>query len=572
MNKVSKSRNYIDILIIILMAFLAMIPLILKGTLFSGADIGYHLNRIFDTYQTLEHHHLFSYVATYSLNRIGIASNMSYGFLPLYILAIPFMFIHNYILATYIGLIILFGIIMLISYFVGLIYWHNNRKSLIFALFYGLSNYLFNFAIGTFDIGQFFAAAFIPLVVFGCYSILFLNNNNHWLLLPIGLSAVTYTHLISTIMIFSLVIFMFILSIVLHKISALKLYRLVLSAAVYFLMTIFYWYNLIIVLRSNIRATQSPKFILGENAYNILESILKNEQSIGSIFLAFSIVGLLLWANLDNITHGAFFIALFYTFIISSASNIFWVILSKTPIVKIQWAGRFIWIINFFICFFVAETIFELVNKKVSLRFRKIIFYLLMITPLILFWSESVTLINHGSSQTAISRPATYSNPLPFQNFKINSQNGFRYIISSDYTGVGSLDYLPSKSMSNFKSLTDSQLFMNGKKINYYGYSRHNGMMYLIKKHKVNSIYDLPFANYSDCNYKVTVNGKRVPYYSTNRGTVGFRLSANNNNNNDLKIDVFYIPKRLQRFFGYLSFISSAFVLCCYIKKYRYAR
>lgn len=135
-------------LFLLIISVIAMLPLILTNTLFSGIDMGFHLNRCYDLYQNLRHGNLFPYISTYSFNKLGTPINMVYGLFPCYPIAFMMLIVKNKILAVYLGIIILYWLMMLISYWVAKMFYKNmtgkEYRSIIFSIVYSLSTYIFN--------------------------------------------------------------------------------------------------------------------------------------------------------------------------------------------------------------------------------------------------------------------------------------------------------------------------------------------------------------------------------------------------------------------------------------------
>lgn len=547
-----KHKHLFSILTIIAFGFLAVLPLTIKGVLFSGSDMGYHLNRIYEIYKNLQHGHLFTYLSTYSLNQIGIPANMVYGFLPCYIIALPMLLIPNHIMAIYIGIALILIMIMLIAYSSGLMYWKGAKISLLFAISYGLSNYLFDFGFGTFDLGQFCAAAFLPLAFYSTYN-LFFEDGRKWYLLPLSLGGIIYTHIISTLMVCSLLALIFIIAIFVRSNLKYNVSKILYAAILSITLTSFYWYNILKVITSNITITKSVDSLSGNTPGYLFSSIMNNQTSIGFAFFIILLVSLVMWNQLNKKAHVVFYILFIYTFMISSLSNCIWESLGRTPLKEIQFTGRFIWIINFLSAILVTETI-NILLKSVNIKYQKHIWFLTLCIPLFLFWSNAVTFINANNGEQLLNYQQSEKRPLPFQHYKIENNKQFMHIVSKNYTGVGSLDYFPKNAYSQFHSLTSRQMIVNQHKTHYRMKSFNNGITYKLHLKTGYNNIDLPFLKYSKLNYIIRFNGHKYHYNVTNRGTIGIDNFSKDSSVNSVSVS--YQRTTIQMILSILSVIS----------------
>lgn len=552
-------KHGLNLVVIFLGSLLSVVPFFMMGTLYAGSDMGYHLNRVYDIYMNLKNENIFPYISTFGLNHLGAPTDMVYGFLPCYFLAVPMLFIHNPIYAIYVGFELIFLLMMLIAYYSGILYWKNNRKALLFAFLYSFSAYLFDLAFGSFGLGQFFAAAFIPMLAYGTYN-LFFEGGNYWYLAVLGISGITYSHLISILMNLTLAIVIVLLSFLFNgKRNWLKIGEAVVSAC---LTTSFYWVNFYTVITSGISATKKDRFILGDDPLVMFDNVLTNKQSIGIIFLIIMILGLLRWRSLDSKTHASFYIIIMYTVFISSLFNIGWVVISKTPLVQIQWPGRFIVIINFFVAIFDTETISVYLNLINAQKLRKVVYIIVLSMGLFLFWSNCITFFNINKNEAEINYWPTTNHPLPFQNYQIKNATAFYQIVGENYSGVGSSDYWPKESLGYSGELISGVMRANGKKISYKRVSKPNGIKYEIISKEVKGGIDLPFLSYGD-NYRVLINGHNVRSFKGKRGTICAQSKQ------EIKsVTIKYSPGLSNKLLGWVSLIAVISLIVCLFKDF----
>nr|WP_252895020.1 hypothetical protein [Liquorilactobacillus satsumensis] len=166
-----------------------MLPFYKHNLLNAGSDMQFHLNRINEIYQNMRNGGFFPYLSTYSFNHMGTPPlNLLYPAPFLFVFAALRFVISNPVTATYAGISLIIFAALSVTYFTGMKYWDKQRrKSLLCALFYGLSASYFEVIFQSFDLGEAFAMIFLPLVIYGTYS-LFFRDKAEWVLLALGMS------------------------------------------------------------------------------------------------------------------------------------------------------------------------------------------------------------------------------------------------------------------------------------------------------------------------------------------------------------------------------------------------
>ena len=96
---------------------------------------------------------------------------MAYGLLSVYPLAIGLILLKNPIIGIYFGISIIQLISALISYYFSFKYYKKSEKSILFSLIYVFSIFNLHFLIGGFSLGEISATAFLPIAIYGTYSI-----------------------------------------------------------------------------------------------------------------------------------------------------------------------------------------------------------------------------------------------------------------------------------------------------------------------------------------------------------------------------------------------------------------
>lgn len=180
------------------------------GVLLVGSDRMFHLERMEEAYQTLRHGHIFSYVSTYSFQRVGQAIGIFYPAGNL-IYAIIHLFIRSELTSIYIFFLIEQFLRLLIAYYSGLIILRERKKAYIFSIVLSFSAYIINNDFSRFDLGENWALIFVPLTIAGYVLITRERYNKGVSLVALGLILELYCHILTPIFNALLIIILFIL-------------------------------------------------------------------------------------------------------------------------------------------------------------------------------------------------------------------------------------------------------------------------------------------------------------------------------------------------------------------------
>ena len=562
------SKKMWPISLIILSSLLVMVPFLHAGVLHSGVDMSFHLNRIYELSENLKHGSLFPYIYTYSLNQVGMPIGMVYGSLPLYPMAICLALFKNPILAVYIGIWCLLVVAMLFSYWIGLKYWNSNqKKALLFSFMYVISAYMFNFFFRTFDLGQAASLAFLPLIAYGSYSIFF-KSQPEWYLLSLGMTCVIYTHILSTLMFSVLVLFIVILGLLFadHKLKRLLL--LAYAAALTLVMTSFYWTTLLQTFAHNrLTVTKSSSIAsAGQGVGDFLIKMLNSNSTLalGIILFVAVIFGLFSWKRLSIRTKIIGIMGIIFCLITTNEFNFIWHFLNKTPLTALQWPGRFFCIGFFLLSVFATESLSLSFSHS---QYRKSYYAFLLIGIIFVSLSNSYTFIDASKKQQPINFEPSKTNTLPFTNYQITNRVGFSYVTSKYNTGVGSIDYWPTKSLQTSYAIRNHIALIDNKEVKVVPSSKPNGVRYNIYSFKAQNKADLPFLSYFD--YMIKINGKKVKSFRSARSTLLITLQKGKNN-----IYIKYVPSTKIKIAKYISLISImllfGIILFSHLKKHRF--
>lgn len=510
-------KNIGLLIIFILLSFIALFPFFKSDAINSGIDLAFHLNRIVNLSETLRHGKLFSFISTWGLNGVGVPVNMAYGCLPLYPFAVLFMIVHNKIFAYYLGIMFWLVVSCVLSYLFSYKYYGQKIKSVAFSIIYTFANYLFGnfFIIG--DIGQAVAWIFMPMFVYGCYSS-FIKDDKHreWYYVPLSLAAIVYSHIITTLIAISILGVFLVIALVKRQDLMGKLIVCIKQFFFTLGMTLFYWINLASILKNKLSIPHCPQLSGIDVGSFIQQQFTWGGNRLGAIVTILFVVGLFNWKRMNKYSKGIAIMALLYSFLMTNISTVFLIVLSYTPFRMIQWTGRLAGAVNLFSIIFDIDVIAVLFKKK---SFKKLGYIEVVGLILISFVGQGMSFVS-TSNFKSINHVATLNKPLPFGNWKITSSKGVNYVAGKDYTGVGSLDYWPSRSLNFKNSIINNDVFVNGK---IKDVSIKRGVdkfklsgLALKRRVEVNT----PFLY--NHGYRILQNGKELSYWQSYRGTVSF--------------------------------------------------
>lgn len=191
-------KHYIIIFICLLLLLGIVIPLCSVQT-FLGHDVYFHMTRMEALAQEIDAGNIPARLYYFVYDGYGYASPMFYGDLFLIIPAILILMGVPMPLAYKAFMIICVCACVLMAYYCGKKMFGKKSAAVCFAFTYAVSSY---FAVDVFTraaVGEMQAFIFVPLAFLGLHSIIN-EKGKYWYFLPIGLSAVLMSHLITSVM------------------------------------------------------------------------------------------------------------------------------------------------------------------------------------------------------------------------------------------------------------------------------------------------------------------------------------------------------------------------------------
>lgn len=172
-----------------------------RGLLLVGADTQFHLTRMLGIANALQDGSFPFYINSAYLNGYGYAANWFYPDLFL----IPASVMYNLGIHL-IKLVKIYYIMLSVATFASMYYCtnkitKNKYMSVISAFLYTFCQYRAIDLYWRFSIGESLAFIFLPIIFYGCYEV-FNGNPKKWYILTLGFSGMLYSHLISTLLAF----------------------------------------------------------------------------------------------------------------------------------------------------------------------------------------------------------------------------------------------------------------------------------------------------------------------------------------------------------------------------------
>ncbi|MCP9311943.1 hypothetical protein KBX31_01350 [Liquorilactobacillus satsumensis] len=529
-----------------------MLPFYKHNLLNAGSDMQFHLNRINEIYQNMRNGGFFPYLSTYSFNHMGTPLNLLYPAPFLFVFAALRFVISNPVTATYAGISLIIFAALSVTYFTGMKYWNKQRrKSLLCALFYGLSASYFEVIFQSFDLGEAFAMIFLPLVIYGTYS-LFFRDKAEWVLLALGMSGVIYSHVLSTVIyvFYALIILVIALVAARAKVRQ-RLQSLLYAVLLTSCLTAFFIVGFVTtILKTHLAITQV--FVLEDHTDGLgtlLVNSLNNEQ-LGILPLFFIFLLPLVWRRLKTEARVIAGIGLGTCLLVTPAFP--WGMLQNTPFAFIQFPTRLLVVASLFLAVTMVNVFAVL---QISAKKKLIPIFLL---PLLLFSGNTYLFFNSTKNQPLINYQPNASRKMPLINFQVGSKD-FNNLLGYN-AGVGSTDYWPQGSSNYAAELFAGTALIDNKKVQIERSLQPNGATFEVFVAKKGKAVDLPMLNYHT--YTVTVNGKVVSYTNSKRNTIKVKLQHGKN-----QIKVTYQPTALLVWSKYLSLLAALGTIWLLFKK-----
>lgn len=547
-------QDKLCIILLVIIGVMTVIPFMYFGKVLAISDWSFHANRIEQIYRNLKAGHLFTFIATSTFDRSGVASFLFYPTLFMYPWAL-LRLLFNPVISFYIWYSVITIMALLLSYYSMVKFSGDRKVSFAFSIIYVFNNY--RLYLGHAVFGEFVAVTFIPIAFLGLYYTFFTEKaeqGSKWLLLPISMSLVTYTHIVSIVILVE--IFIGILS----TASLCGLYKQIFSRWLILVKSIFIWLCLslpVIYLFATKyigKGVSAASFGIQMPMVIHLTSLVKNSirgieffevpflpYGIGLILIFTAFIG---WYYVRN-SRKEMFIYGWGIFLLLISTNVFpWAAIKDTPFGVVQITVRYLSYACFFLSIIAAKLVVSVINRIVS-KWQISIVVLAILGVLYYGFSQSYYLIKIKDTPVAMLSKKKQLFPLPTSILdKANYSDQFNYNIL-----YGETDYFPNGSLKHSKSILNQTSYFNNAKVKIKSKAEAN--KFLIK-YEANTpgVLNLPIVVYEGT--YVTVNGKNAHLIKNSRETVCVYISKKGINN----IEVGYNPGSLFYISIIFSFIS----------------
>lgn len=482
----------------------------------------------------------FPFLSTHSQSAVGSQVNVFYPsqmLQPLIILIKVFqhpvtcLFIYATLLSVLTAILTDYAVFSVIK---------DRQLSFLTAVLYTFSAYRMMDFYQQFDLGEFIALTFLPLVFTGFYHMV-KHHNEKWQIV-FGLTGMLFSHVVLTFLAILFLVALFLLALLRSSKRQQLLGDGILLGVCTLALSSVFWLPMIshqLTTISGLEPTYWKESVVTTNSLSVIgQNLLRNRilyfHTPGT-FLTFSglIVSVSIFIHYRKMNSLWMTTALLFILTLWLITPLFpWSFFKNTIIVVIQMASRFSAFATFFASGLVAYGITRVCN---NIQGRQIFYFLTIILACGMTLSSIQDVANEYTA-----------NQIPV----VTNQN-FRQFSAIDHRQE-SFDYFPHKSRPFVSELSESTAIINGIAQKIVGQSQFNAIKYhIITTQSRNNQLDLPFLNYNRTYYQVKVNGKKVPFQISRRGT--FLIKTNQRDN---QIQIAYRPSMIDRYSWLISAIT----------------
>lgn len=498
------------------------------GFLYSGADLQFHANRIFEYYNHLKDGNLIPVISTFSSNQIGSLVPTMYPSLPVYVGAIL-----QFIFPPVAGMYVLMWLQLMVQFSVAK--WVGKELSLsplestVAAFIYTVTTPIISQIIQQWLFGEVWAMSFMPLIVLALVRLAKSTKDNvvgldrkTILLLVAGFTLIILSHMLSFVIVTGYTAIFTAFLLIFRKNRLNVLFNLLVAAIITILLSMVFLMPFVIAMLGNKLATPGATTLtlwsapdiheLFQTAFSFKSDVIFKTNSIG-IVAFLSIFGVIFtWWKQDRFTKYATIVSIVVIF---SGMSYIWKYLYETPLGVIQFPHR-VFIIAIFLLS--LTSIFMIRNVFKSNRLRHILYAgLTLLSIFVTLFSLKFGFLDHVNAlavrtdyKPTSKKPVSYT---PIANFKIKNDD-FKNIMGY-WTTYGAFDYMPANFQFN-KALQEKKVVQSGKLIKTNVKPISNGVVYTANlANQKNTI--LPMVGYKSVKYEIMDNQHRHYSYTINK-------------------------------------------------------
>lgn len=518
----------------------------------SGDDYSFHLPRVYSLYTSLKQHVLLPTLDFHAFNGRATAYNIFYPYIMTSLPIVIFKFLFNNWLVSFQLFFVVTTFLTLLLAFVPTKKLTNNTwTSYVFALLYSFTQYRIVNAYVRFDLGEYMAMTFVPLVLLSLELLIQKRNYRTWYLIGLGMTGLIYSHLLTALMVAAIIFIRLIVSYYEIKketiICLLKSIGLALVLSLYQITILaeqFLHIKLVSVAKVDL-TFRTPSIS------NLLQQSLDDPLSF-SVGLIVLIAGLFAIGNINKLAsnnlNGNVFLLL-GTFLLLTTTSFFpWALLNKTPMNIIQYPFRLTLFASFYLL--LAGTLS--VTNSLQFKFIKKSSFVCLLFILFTVLGQFVTTtqkLSANANQSVIRR-----------NLQIDHFDVANYVNTSLVS-----DYRPVNSPAIKTTIEEKKFSVNHSKYNDT-IKLHVGVnsYFFNYQPKSNVTIDTPIVDYKGI--VITDNNRVIHTNRSKRGTLEISLTGKISHH----VVVRYQNTMLQKTSAIMSILGLLATICFPFYQHKY--
>ncbi|MFT8728096.1 MAG: hypothetical protein ABF756_08870 [Liquorilactobacillus ghanensis] len=539
-------RNLLIIFIFALVTIIYTSVLLKVGELTLTSDSSFHFSRVEEIYRNLSEHHLFTFIASHTFNHTGVGNFLFYPVVFLY----PWAFL-RFLFNPISAFIIWYGLFifatLIIGYYSMLDFSKSKTRSFIFAVIYTIAPYHLHLGIYNYVLGEFIAYTFLPLVFLGAYHV-FWKDSQKWPLLAVGISLLLYSHLLSVYLV-SLILVCLLLGklIIQRKFEIARVIALGKSVVLTVLLSAFILVPFVTDFVGQKIAVPEKGFSWLMSVQQLIDPSISNtisiNRSVGVVVLLTALFG---WyfVRKNPIEKSIYIIGIIFICLATTLTP--WgLFLHSSIFLKILGEIQFPYRFNAYSSFFLSITASLILSKliqQIKLNYlKKTALITLALLSFIGYYGsiqpvfDRIVAADHNF--LAVAKKNSILLPVNALINKDNYNNIFSYLVL-----FGETDYYheyPAKNTTAYnQSIYNNQVILGQRNIKLVPQVGPNTITYQVRKSKTEKNINLPVIAYKHT--QVKLNGRRVNYTRSFRGTVQVKTKQKNN-----QVTVSYQPSKL---------------------------
>lgn len=498
-----------------------------------GADQGFHMLRIQGLTDNIKSGNWYPYINTRYLEGFGYAVDTFYSNTFLYIASLFQIFVTDNVVKAYKFLILVMTFLtFVLSYLSAKGISQSRIISLFASIMYTLSSYHFIDTYNRAALGETIAFAFVPVVLASFYMMIY-RQKNVWYWLVLGMCALILSHVVSTLMISTVLFALFIVSFQKWKNNLNIVLWIGISACFVVGLTLFMTLPMFEQMKAQPLFSQwAPVFNVPDTGVNLGDTIihsLNNEDArsgvvnIGLLVLVTPIIRLLVFEK--KIIPGDYFtIGGFITLVV--CSKVFpWMLFGNTPLNAIQFPWRYMVFATFFLAIGSAMYLNEILKRTE----KKWLVYVLFFTTVFI---TNMSLMYQTS-------------------YEVREPNADAILSNTANIGIGK-EYLPTGVRMSDIAPDSKALYVN-ENIHYDNFNKDGNHITFHFNNTSNGEIAMPIIYYKGYEAQITENGKttKVPVYAgvTNLATMELPQGTGS-------VNFYYAGTSIQKISKYISGIS----------------